>query len=633
MRTLRTSYQVLLGAVALCGGGCIDQNLSTDAADSSDGATTMDAGGEGSDATPAASDATPGTDATATASDGGTSGSDAAATDAGAAAGSDAAAPGSDAAAPGTDAAPPPPPASHDTCATPLVFTTSTVLGDDSRGAGADMEADCGYSPANDLFYEVSLAAPASVDLLIAGGTGPDDAHGVALALRDGCSPSDPPVLCTNTPWPGTDVSQHYGNLPAGDYLFAVWTETPGLFSLTVLIGAPEPLPANDTCAGAALVDPTAGPVTVTADTTNGRDDATSGCGDPSFAFDWLDSADVFYTLFVAVESDVTIDAATTTGARAFVGLRATCTDDASELACLSSDPFSGYAQTIAARLDAGLYTLVASTPAPDLVGGDSVSFTVTATPVPTGGPPDNDTCAGATPLVIGTPYTGAMDFAADDYGDCAGVGGFPERVHTFTLPEARELLVQVTSASDPWFSNLGWELWSTCGDPTSALSCFAGAPAALAAGTYTIAMDVVPSAPSQDYTLYVDAWRGAPMYAVTAADVCDGSEPLEIIGGDAERSSPYGWSDDVQPSCSPIGGLGPDSFFQLSLAAPATVDARTIAEDGVVGLLTTCGGAVVACGRPRVEAALPAGDYLLFVDKPTFGGGGSFNLAVNVTP
>ncbi|HEV8324558.1 MAG TPA: hypothetical protein VG389_23275 [Myxococcota bacterium] len=529
----------------------------------------------------------------------------------------------------------------NDTCATATVVTASATLPADTTAAAVDgaVPGGCfgmGSTPvAPDVFYELDLASDASVTVTLTGAASAGGATGLAVALLATCGPSYPDIDCAGTTSAfGASVSVNWGNLGAGTYWLEVFTWIPGALTVDVAIDPPGG-PGNDTCAEAVALD-VASCSTVVADLDGALDDTASGCGDadpPPDAW-WLGSGDVYYTFTLTETSDVVVNGVSTGATTAVIGLRSDCADAASEAACLSTNTAAGWSDTIAVRLDPGTYWLVVSTSETDAIGVASVTFSACATPAPP--VVDNDTCAGATVLLPGVPYSGSLAFAVDDYAECWG-SGWPERVHRFSLPETRDVLVEAVMDNT-------WELRAVCDPPSPAIVCLAFGEvrrvAGLAAGDYTIAVSNLGG--TFPYTLTVDSWRAAPPSSLAAADRCDGSDTLWTIAADAEIASQVGAYDDVTPTCGGAVPGGHDAFYMLSLAAPAHVFARTLppvppasgSEDFVLGVLDSCSGVELACGRPRFEADLPAGDWLLYVDQPASGlAYQPFTLVVNVTP
>jgi hypothetical protein len=185
---------------------------------------------------------------------------------------------------------------------------------------------------------------------------------------------------------------------------------------------------------------------------------------------------DGFFSFELADERDVLVR--TTSTARHWVGVSSTCGTVTSPAACMAS--LAGTAERRFVRLPAGTHYLDVSTVA------DTGTVTAQITTFPPTPRPPNDLCAGASPLVDGTPTEVELGPYSDDIVTSCGVVDSTDAFYTFTLETPRFVTLRAEGARAMLL------VPDACG--ATALECAAGGPPQIArvlgAGTYYVAIE-----------------------------------------------------------------------------------------------------------------------------------------------
>jgi hypothetical protein len=277
---------------------------------------------------------------------------------------------------------------------------------------------------------------------------------------------------------------------------------------------APTAPPANDTCAGAEVI-PGAGPfpyvtaVTDTAMATSTGDPAIPSCTTPASPPPTVVSRTVWYTFTPGVTAQYTISSCSnaptaTTVEDTVMGIYTStsgcagvftewpsgvftdgCDDDGCAVGALQS--------VITTRLDSGTqYFIVMSEygNSPPVVGLTNVQLRVNQVL-----PAANDTCAGASALLLNTPINGAtvagsIPIANNDYvlsgsacftgiGQTSSTAGGDDVVYSFTAPSAGDYSFRVFNYSSPDIADLVVYVASSCpaatpGSPVTVTTCLA---------------------------------------------------------------------------------------------------------------------------------------------------------------
>lgn len=206
------------------------------------------------------------------------------------------------------------------------------------------------------------------------------------------------------------------------------------------------------------------------------------------------------------------------------------------------------------------------------VVDGNHVTtgtFSITAT---TSTPPADDTCAGATPLVAGTPLTGQSleahfnDFDEDVAG-CSYQGG-NDRAYTIEVPAGKRLIVDLTVEGGGDLDaiiNLV-EAQGACGT-----ACLAVADDGYEGEAERLVF-VNRSGAAQQYVLVIDAWYGGGDF--TLAPVIDDPPPGDTcqtapaLSGSLSGESTVGYTNDYTggAGCALTGTLDADRVYRVTV-------------------------------------------------------------------
>ncbi len=237
-----------------------------------------------------------------------------------------------------------------DACSTPIDISERTV------GAGGSGSVDistldfdsgtrCGGSSTGylDANFVFTLDAMRDVTVTTANSTTWSTYY---ASLEGTCGDGTSSLRC----WSGSGtVAQSWRSLPAGTYYVTASTsDRSGTLMASLETRDPTPIPPNDRCSGAIVLDS----LTRRTDTTIGfEDDAPGGsCASGSMP-------DAFYTFTLTATSDITINVADadSSGTTFYLTLTDAC-GGGSELSCISGGGTGG--ATLNATLDPGTYSL-----------------------------------------------------------------------------------------------------------------------------------------------------------------------------------------------------------------------------------------------------------------------------------
>jgi hypothetical protein len=367
----------------------------------------------------------------------------------------------------------------NDTCTTAATLTPGVTAGGTTFGMMPNHETACGGMLGPDVAYRFTLAEAQDVTVEVT----PFGSGELNVDLQATCGLATSSLGCTYAS--GSPATVRRLGLAAGSYHVIVQTG-PGEaeFDITLRTTAPTPAPANDTCAGAALLDPAAG--TVTADLIAAREDYVPTCGGS------VTTPDVFYRLVLAEPHSVTVGI---TGADR-AALMTTCGDRTTELLCGVRDLTRDY-------LAAGTYYLA-------LEGTGEATLDVSlGTPVV---PPAFDTCSGAVDVSAGGTFVGDMSRTYHDYAVSCSATLQPDVVYTFTLAAPRDVSVRLEPLASTREHAVA--LRTACGTAGTELRCVSGVSVNLVqrsvpAGTYFLI--VAGSATAPDHRFMLDVAFGPP--------------------------------------------------------------------------------------------------------------------------
>ncbi|MGI5864824.1 MAG: hypothetical protein ACOX6T_22630 [Myxococcales bacterium] len=402
--------------------------------------------------------------------------------------------------------------AGNDTCAQaqPLTFygDTAVALGTTLQSS-ATTEGTCGGRQARDKVYSFNLTSPRSVTVTA---TSYAYSGGLSVYIRKSCDSTSPldEVACSRNPawsWSNDEktATASASYLAPGTYY--VWIDgmpagfgpvaEAGSYRLEVVLGTPQPPPANDVCAGAQALQFTNNAATVNGSTLLALNDAYGACGGRL-------APDVVYSFTLtsarAVEARVT---SRTYGYSPVLRLASSCEPTGEDVVCRSS-PNSGGSGAFATfnytYLAPGTYYLWID--GNDTTRGDFRLEVTLNAPI---APAANDTCDGAEPLS----FVGATAIAEGSLygarpsgsGSCGGDLG-NDVVYTFTTASARSLDVDlvITGSGGTGFETYRYGtiyLRSSCDDRASELAC--------SQGQFNPSSFFVPTLPAGTYYLWVD--------------------------------------------------------------------------------------------------------------------------------
>jgi hypothetical protein len=247
-----------------------------------------------------------------------------------------------------TDPVPPP---SGDACVSAATITPSTP----GRVAVSTLEADglpsCQTSGSGfrDAFFTFELTELRDVELNISAGGGFPSAF---FSVQTSCGVPGSDLRCRSF---SPTTSQRFRSLAPGRYFVHVnTTATTGDVTVSMTTSAPTPVPPNDRCAGAIVVDPAA-VVTTRRDTLTGFEDDVAGGSCGGFS-----APDAFYTFTLLTRKSVNISATSATSSTTAYAVLRSAACNGSVVQCASGTPTASIVRT----LDPGTYFLQVEQPA-----------------------------------------------------------------------------------------------------------------------------------------------------------------------------------------------------------------------------------------------------------------------------
>jgi hypothetical protein len=498
-----------------------------------------------------------------------------------------------------------------DVCDDPLDISAGGTFLIDLGGASADYSLGCVGSPRTDVVLRFTLTEARDVRIQADG-----DLFVTALALRTTCAERSSELECRT----GFPARIRRRSLAPGTYYVIVTGFGVGEVAIEASFTPPSPPPANDSCATA--LDVSAGGM-FTGTMLDVGDDVSTSCG--------LSGApDLVYTFTTTSVRDVRVSATAATGESMAWEIRPICGATTGALRCASGSPATGRIH----ELPAGTYFLVVEGPT-----FAEVDFTLNVEFLPPTAPLPGDRCTDPLPLSIGMPTPGSLSEMEDDHPTSCGFY-YRDVVYTFTLPERRDVTVEVNGGS----SLMNASLRPTCTDSTTQIRCASGAPVRmrvrdLAAGTYYL---LVESARATAFHVTVTTSDPSMPVRVSGNESCATAYAIPEAGG-VFLGSTAGMADDLRTAT--CGGMAqsPDAVFRLDLRSRRRVIASTEGStfDTVLHLHGgTCrSGGELACDddggegtASLLDRVLDPGTYHLVVDGFGMGSIGDYVLEVVVT-
>ena len=212
----------------------------------------------------------------------------------------------------------------NDTCANPATLVPNVSQMVDANAALSDYMFSCSGPAGGDVVYQFTTTMAQKVTVT-ATGTGSADA---VISLRSApCDDDTNELGCIDTVLP-TEVLTRL-NVPAGTYyvVLAAYTLTAGQFGIALVLEPPVLPPINDTCATPATLVPN----------TSQTIDLAGAFADYEINCSPFSGGDVVYQFTTTQPQRVVITATGVGSSDAVLGLRAACTDLASELRCSNS--------------------------------------------------------------------------------------------------------------------------------------------------------------------------------------------------------------------------------------------------------------------------------------------------------
>jgi hypothetical protein len=514
----------------------------------------------------------------------------------------------------------------YDTCAHPLVIDASGSFSLSPDAAALDYTAGCVNTNGRfrDLVANVVVpkGAPADLDVVLttqSGGTT------LGLTASGQCGKPTTEFACTegSEGSDGNDVARlALHALAPGTYPLLVFTDSTDPLTLSVDFRPAGAAPTNETCGTATRLlegNRVLAPLASTAV------DVKTACAGAQ--------GDLVYDFVLDEPRDVHVFAtAQDTYGTPILSLR----DSAcGELAC-REEPND---ELFRRALPAGHYFVSVSATGPS-------DLSVVLETAPPSTPPDDESCAGAPPLVPAE--TQVVDLAdhVDDIDPGCAVG-FVDAAYALTLAVPSDVLLVEATSEPPDQGAVALALPS-CSDGkslvcnTSTASPVRAAARAVAAGEYRVVVESELGLPTS-VTAFVRPV--SPAILVPFSDSCDGS-PTEIPAGGARLlGNTANATDDYSASCDVGGGGGArDQMLHLHVdgASRVVLDARGSSFAVIIDVRSgaTCPGSelTAACSagyvrdRSFLDLSLAPGDYWVQIDGYD-GSSGTWALDVYVTP
>jgi len=564
----------------------------------------------------------------------------------------------------------------NDTCSAPqaLVFTagTASFSGNNTAATNNNLAADAtpscsatARSSGKDLVYEYTLTQAQDVTIDVTPGTGLSPAIYVratsctstAIADERGC------IGAFTSP-----VNLTLYNQPAGTYY--LWVDahststTSGTFTGTVVLSAPTPTPANDTCSAPQALVFTAGTASfsgsnTTANNSNLAADATPTCSTTAKS----SGKDVVYQYTLAQAQDVTIDVTPGAGFSTAIYVRSTtCTSTATtdEMGCRAA--ITAPVNLTLVNQPAGTYYL--------WVDGNSTitpvgTFSGTVALSPPTLTPANDTCsAPATITITGTTGTFSgntlaatnNNLSADATPSCSTTmrSAGKDLVYQYTLAQAQDVTIGVTPGVG---LNPGVYVRSTCASTTLAdergcAAVFSNSPVNLTllnqqAGTYFLWVDATST--TSNSGTFTGTLTLAPPTPPPANSTCATAQTIATFPAVINGSTRNG-TDDYDNTCGSTTGNDVVYTFTTTTAGQLTArvtpkvtaptlrptvylrDSANCASITSTGSLGCVNAPAIGSDGKLIVSNLAAGTYFLIVDGAS-ATNGDFSLDVSYDP
>jgi hypothetical protein len=393
----------------------------------------------------------------------------------------------------------PVPPATNDSCATPIeVPAVGGTFRGDTIGVVDDVTTRCGSSTP-DVFYRLTLTETRDI-IARATGSGTDT---VTVSLLDQCVRSPMTLRCDS----GTGPSFIARSMPAGTYFIAVEGRSLPGYTLSVETAAPTAAPAGDTCAN---------PLALTAGAA-ARGSFMPFESDLPVSCNTGTARDVVYSFELAERLDVTLTARGGSSDYFYVALQTMCGVRTSERGCRGGAP----SRLTLRGLDPGRYFVVVR-------GSRPVDYELLLETRPALAPiavTGNETCDSAQVIPSGGGlYSGDTTMMAHEYtfpcatGSMAGDAVYRYRVERagrvlFSMEgSAFDTVLWVTRADAcPGSALPGLTTFQVCNDDGPGIGLSSSLELTLAAGDYYVHVSGLYTTARGMYFLAVTPSAAAP--------------------------------------------------------------------------------------------------------------------------
>ncbi len=419
----------------------------------------------------------------------------------------------------------------------------------DSTNAVNDVAPLCSGSSGPDLVYRLPLTAAKDVTISVAPVAG--NSWNPVLAVRPGTCLSGSPTSCTDAAGAqGTEtLTVHNAN---GDLFIIIdaATSTGGPADVSIVLNAPTPPPANDTCAGATALTfsnftATASGTLVAATNGSSGPDTSPACSTGALTT----GRDVVYSFTLSTAQDVSFSATSQSASfKPVVYLRrqsdCALNQSSADLVCNASASTSSPAGGRAYNLQPGTYVIFV-----DSADSSEGAFDLAVSLLPPTLPPSNDTCSAPQALTFdGTgraSVSGTLisannsNLPADPSPTCSTAAKTTghDVVYAFTLAATSFVRVTVTGTGTPAPTPMIYlRRLTDCANSASGAELGCGLSStsnfpALAAGDYALWVD---NQGTTDGTFDLVVTRAqAP-----ANDLCTAATPLTFTNGLAQDTS-----------------------------------------------------------------------------------------------
>jgi len=319
----------------------------------------------------------------------------------------------------------PVPPPANERCDAPLDVSAGGSFAGTFVDVADDLSTSCGSGGAPDLTYVFTTTEER--DVLLSALTASGDSLG--LSVGTACGDPATELRCVR----GAPAGLRLHQLPAGTYYVVVEgsSSREADFTLDVSFEAPTPAPMGDNCANPIPIAPGD---EVTGSLADKQDDLAISCG---FFF-----RDVVYELNLSERSDVTVEA-DAGGDFMYASIRSACTDEATQLRCVSGNPARARLRSLAA----GTYYIIAES-----FSGTGYTLRVDASPptvpVEVSG---NSTCATAHRIpATGGLFHGDTGPLLNDYEtrSCGAMARSHDAAFELTLTERKRVVASTEGSA-----------------------------------------------------------------------------------------------------------------------------------------------------------------------------------------